>query len=202
MHLLTWQERIETLVGAGLWLDALALALDFHEGRGKAIVGLPSETTFLREVTGNKVADLLLQFVTVSLNAPGSNLTQLAHVCIEYCLAIRRTDLLFGEILHNFQSTGHTGVLLELLEPYIVHDKLTHLNPGVMKDMVEHYVKKNMLRRVEQCVLRILSFITSKFSFIIHRFVSYVSGHSPSCEIMSHSSLVFCADICVHPGVG
>lgn len=39
VHLLTWQERIETLVGAGLWLDALSLALDFHEGRGKAIVG-------------------------------------------------------------------------------------------------------------------------------------------------------------------
>lgn len=40
VHLLTWQERIETLVGAGLWLDALSLALDFHEGRGKAIVGM------------------------------------------------------------------------------------------------------------------------------------------------------------------
>ncbi len=26
-------------MGAGLWLDALALALDFHEGRGRAIVG-------------------------------------------------------------------------------------------------------------------------------------------------------------------
>lgn len=40
VHLLTWQERIETLVGAGRWLDALSLALDFHEGRGKAIVGM------------------------------------------------------------------------------------------------------------------------------------------------------------------
>lgn len=120
---------------------------------------MPSETTLLRNVTANKVADLLLQFVSVSLGTPSSNLTQLASVCIEYCLAIRRTDLLFGEILTNFQSTGNTGVLLELLEPYIVHDKLNHLNPGVMKEMVEHYEKKNMLRRVEQCVLRILGIV-------------------------------------------
>lgn len=122
---------------------------------------MPSETNLLRTVTANKLADLLLQFVSVSLSASSTNLTQVASVCIEYCLAIKRTDLLFGEILGNFQATGNTGTLLELLEPYIVNDKLSALNPGVMKEMVEHYVRKNMLRRVEQCVLRIPIYIFS-----------------------------------------
>lgn len=38
VHLLTWLERIEWLVGNSLWLDALALALDFYEGRGMVII--------------------------------------------------------------------------------------------------------------------------------------------------------------------
>lgn len=40
-HLLTWEERISALVDKSKWVEALALALDFYQGRGRAVEGLP-----------------------------------------------------------------------------------------------------------------------------------------------------------------
>lgn len=43
-HMLTWEERIAALVEKGRWVEALALALDFYQGRGRATEGLPKGT--------------------------------------------------------------------------------------------------------------------------------------------------------------
>jgi len=46
-------------------------------------------------------------------------------------------------------------VLLELMEPYILNDKLTVLSGEVMSDFVDHYQSTNRLQRVEQCILHL-----------------------------------------------
>jgi hypothetical protein len=77
----------------------------------------------------------------------------IASVCIDYCVAISRTDLLFGPIFDRFQREGRLSVFLELLEPYILNDKLHFLKPVVMQAFVEHYKATGQIASVERCVL-------------------------------------------------
>ena len=48
---------------------------------------------------------------------------------------------------------GHGGLFLELLEPHIMSDNLTTLNPSVMQAFVEHYRDRRMVDRLELCIL-------------------------------------------------
>ncbi|EGG24943.1 RING zinc finger-containing protein [Cavenderia fasciculata] len=87
-----------------------------------------------------------------------SNMTmhqQLALICIEFCVTIKRTDFLFGEIFNYFVESGMVATILEFLEPYILHDRLVHLNPEVMQFMMNHYQEKGILLRAEQCLLHL-----------------------------------------------
>jgi hypothetical protein len=80
---------------------------------------------------------------------------QLGGVCVDYCVAINRTDLLFGTIFDRFQQVGRLTVLLELLEPYILNDKLRYLTPVAMKAFVEHYEATEQVAAVERCILHL-----------------------------------------------
>ncbi|KAL7682658.1 putative vacuolar protein sorting-associated protein 8, central [Plasmopara halstedii] len=125
-----------------------------------------------------RVADLLMEYVRLAIaNAPGSiaaaggelslnkigmklDLTKshyqmLAGVCIEYCALINRTDLLFGEIYTRFKEANKLSVLVELLEPYILSEKLRNLSPVAMEEFVQHFSAQGKLAQVEQCLLHL-----------------------------------------------
>jgi hypothetical protein len=76
-------------------------------------------------------------------------------MCIECCQLIGRNDFLFGEIFDKFKTAQVEGIFLELLEPFLLQDKLKSLNPEIMQLFVEHYREHNMLLRVEQCILHL-----------------------------------------------
>ncbi|ETI47457.1 hypothetical protein L914_08092 [Phytophthora nicotianae] len=125
-----------------------------------------------------RVADLLMEYVRLAIaNAPGSTAAaggelslnkigmkldlakshyqMLAGVCIEYCALIGRTDLLFGEIYTRFKDTNKLSVLIELLEPYILSEKLRNLSPVAMEEFVHHFSAQGKLAQVEQCLLHL-----------------------------------------------
>jgi hypothetical protein len=77
----------------------------------------------------------------------------LGGVCVDYCVTIGRTDLLFGPIFDRFQQEGRLPILLELLEPYILNDRLRFLPPVVMKAFVEHYQTTEQVQAVERCIV-------------------------------------------------
>lgn len=127
-----------------------------------------------------RVADLLMEYVRLAIaNAPSSvtsgvgnsisafsksglkldlaksHYQMLAGVCIEYCAIVGRTDLLFGEIFNRFKEAGKSDVFVELLEPYILSEKLRSLSPLAMQEFVRHYSANNKLPQVEQCILHL-----------------------------------------------
>lgn len=126
-----------------------------------------------------RVADLLMEYVRLAIanaptapaangNAPPafgktglkldlakSHYQMLAGVCIEYCSIIGRTDLLFGEIFTRFKDAGKMDVFVELLEPYILSEKLRSLSPEVMQEFVKHFSANDKLPQVEQCLLHL-----------------------------------------------
>jgi len=181
-HILTWLERLSILIHNDQWFEALCLGLDFYQGKAKATTGLSSNTIDSKIITCEKIVEILTQlcnhiFFTFT-NQPemlvGKTLIpklylndmdpmieqlnifqQLALISIEFCITIKRTDLLFGEIFNYFVEMGNTSWFLEFLEPYILNDRLTSLNPEVMQYFMSHYQDKGILIRAEQCVLHL-----------------------------------------------
>ena len=82
-----------------------------------------------------------------------SHFQMLAGVCVEFCVVTRRLDLLFGSIFRRFIAVGYLSVFLDILEPYILNDKLDYIAPEAMAHFVEHCKASNGIATVERCLL-------------------------------------------------
>jgi len=87
------------------------------------------------------------------LDLAQSHFQMLAGVCIEFCVVTRRLDLLFGPVFRRFLSVGFLPVFLDVLEPYILNDKLDYIAPEAMAHFVEHCKATNGIATVERCLL-------------------------------------------------
>jgi len=163
-EVLSWRGRIAALVQQGDWMSALRLGMDFYEGRAQAVAGLPRDRRSVRRLTGQRIADLLSEYVTLALSrtphspspvADSIYFKELAGVCLEYCITIGRTDLLFGDIFAQFVSANQGPLFLELLEPFILNERLRVVNPVILQAFLDHFRRNRWLKRFEQCITRL-----------------------------------------------
>ncbi|KAK1369871.1 vacuolar protein sorting-associated protein 8-like [Heracleum sosnowskyi] len=179
-RLLPWKERIEVLRKAGDWIGALNMAISLYNGATHGVIDFPRTTDEVNNTVMPYLVELLISYVDevfsyISVafcnqigkldqledsSTSGSvrseieeQFTRVGGVAVEFCVHIKRTDILFDEIHSRFVSVQHNDTFLELLEPYILNDKLGSLPPGIMQALVEHYSMKGWLQRIEQCVL-------------------------------------------------
>ena len=82
-----------------------------------------------------------------------SHFQMLAGVCVEFCVVTKRLDLLYGPIFRRFHAAGFLNVFLDVLEPYILNDKLNYIAPEAMMHFVEHCRTNNGIATVERCLL-------------------------------------------------
>ena len=174
----SWLQQADVLVAKGEWLEALALALDHYEARvrptetDRALVatraGLPTPP---RSTETLKIADLLVRYLRLAVtNAPPpgdsislvggeridlrrSHFQMLAGVCIEFCVVTDLPALLSQEVYGQFIEAEQGGLFCELLEPYILSERLRRLGPQAMQGLVEYFRATNRLARVEVCLL-------------------------------------------------
>ncbi|XP_059658306.1 uncharacterized protein LOC132304565 isoform X2 [Cornus florida] len=180
-RLLPWKERIQVLRKAGDWMGALNMAMTLYDGQAHGVIDLPKTLDAVQEAIMPYLIELLLSYVDEvfsyisvafcnqieKLEQLGDSkstsssvhsdikeqFTRVGGVAVEFCVHIKRTDILFDEILSKFVDVKHKDTFLELLEPYILKDMLGSLPPEIMQALVEHYSTKGWLQRVEQCVL-------------------------------------------------
>lgn len=179
-RLLPWRERIQVLRRAGDWMGALNMAMTLYDGQAHGVVDLPRNLHAVQESIMPHLVELLLSYVDEVFSyisvacfnriekveeLDGSENSSSAYseikeqfirvggVAVEFCVHIKRTDILFDDIFSKFVAVQHRDTFLELLEPYILKDMLGSLPPEIMQALVEHYNNKGWLQRVEQCVL-------------------------------------------------
>ncbi|PIA34901.1 hypothetical protein AQUCO_03700277v1, partial [Aquilegia coerulea] len=162
-RLLPWRERIQVLRTAGDWMGALDMAMRLYDGHAHGVIDLPRTLDAIREAIMPYLVDLILSYVdevfsyisVASCNQieREAQYARVGGVAVEFCVHIKRIDILFDEIFSRFVAVQHGGTFLELLEPYILKDMLGCLPPEIMQALVEHYSSKGWLQRVEQCVL-------------------------------------------------
>ncbi|XVF22283.1 hypothetical protein REPUB_Repub12eG0159800 [Reevesia pubescens] len=181
-RLLPWKERIQVLRRAGDWMGALNMAMTLYNGQAHGVIDLPRNLDAVQEAIMPYLVELLLlyvddvfSYISVAfcnhigkmgqLDDPESKnsslhseikeqFTHVGGVAVEFCVHIKRTDILFDEIFSKFMAIQQRDTFLELLEPYILKDMLGCLPPEILQALVEHYSSKGWLQRVEQCVLR------------------------------------------------
>jgi hypothetical protein len=169
------KRRISALEQDGEWLEALASALDHYEntvssqqdrrrdpqGR-KDISKHPEYASITKSEDEEWIAKLLIRYINIAVeNAPElfefdlaqSHFQMLAGVCVEFCVVTKRLDMLFGPIFRRFHSAGFASVFLDVLEPYILNDKLDYIAPEAMAHFVEHCRTTNGIATVERCLL-------------------------------------------------
>ncbi|XP_073114052.1 uncharacterized protein [Elaeis guineensis] len=180
-RLLPWKERIQVLQRAGDWMGALDMSMRLYDGHAHGVIDLPRTVDSIREAIMPFLVELLLSYVDEVfsyISVAFCNQTEkvgwmespkirhssmrteveeqyarVGGVAVEFCVHIKRTDILFDSIFSKFVAVQHGGTFLEILEPYILRDMLGCLPPEIMQALVEHYSGKGWLQRVEQCVL-------------------------------------------------
>ena len=74
---------------------------------------------------------------------------------MEFCIAVDILDVLFDDVYHAFQKASRSDVYLDLLEPYILTDKLKRLAPEVLQAFVQRFRENGKLVNVERCMLHL-----------------------------------------------
>ena len=116
------------------------------------------------------MAELLMRYLILAIdNAPDSTVGQsinpnrlnlaeshfemLSGVCLEFCIITKRLDLLFGPIFRCFYEARFINVFLDVMETYVLHDKLKYIAPEAMVLYVAHCSDMKDLSMVERCLL-------------------------------------------------
>lgn len=137
-RLLSWKERIEVLRKAGDWMGALNMAMTLYDGQSHGVIDLPKNLDDIRRSVMPYLVELLHSYVnevfsymSVACHNQNSTLAQLDEikeqytrvggVAVEFCVHIRRTDILFDDIMSKFDEAHHKGVSLFF---WCCHNKL------------------------------------------------------------------------------
>lgn len=138
-RLLPWKERIEVLRKAGDWMGALNMAMSLYDGQAHGVIDLPRTLDDVQKSIMPYLVELLLSYVDEvfsyisvafcnqigkldqmdDLSSSGNTsvhseiqeqFTRVGGVAVEFCVHIKRTDVLFDEILSRFVSVQHKGM--------------------------------------------------------------------------------------------
>jgi hypothetical protein len=66
-RVLGWNDRVDTLVASGNWIEALALALDYFESAIKIAIGTQKEQLNYQTKLKETIVELLMQYVQIAL---------------------------------------------------------------------------------------------------------------------------------------
>ncbi|QSZ29312.1 hypothetical protein DSL72_003825 [Monilinia vaccinii-corymbosi] len=158
-----WADRLIALMEDGDYIGAIQLATSYYTGDAdKLTIGLPEDTALRHSM----VQDKLVEIMTASLKfafgqrqkypaATDNHLKHLVGACFEASLSIGDIDFLFDEAFEWYEDGNSEGIFLEVLEQYILEQRITSIPPTVVKSMVSHFVSKGFESRLEEMLCHI-----------------------------------------------
>ncbi|XP_006809857.1 vacuolar protein sorting-associated protein 8 homolog [Neolamprologus brichardi] len=164
MTLRNWRERIDCLMKQEHFVEALSLAWSFHEGAAKAVVGLYGDSLKRKAVVSDKMIEILFQFAEHALKkCPEQGKIQVMEqhfqaepIHLSEKAYFRLFDLLFNQLYSRLvENMVAKAVFLESLESYVVADRVGHLTPAIMRDLLDHYHSNGMMDSLERCIVHL-----------------------------------------------
>ncbi|KAG6023754.1 hypothetical protein E4U41_001939 [Claviceps citrina] len=156
-----WADRLIAMMETGDYIGAIKLATSYYTGDAdKLTVGLPEDAGLRHAMVEDKVMEIMsasLKYVFTQRKKrtehdDSDHLRELAETCCAACQAVEAPDFLFDDMYEWYSEAKVEGLFLETLEPYILDGKITTIPPGVVKDLVSHYVSQGWESRLEEMI--------------------------------------------------
>lgn len=156
-RLLPWKERIQVLQMAGDWMGALEMAMRLYDGQAHGVIDLPRTVDAIREAVMPYLVELVLSYVDESFSyisvafnnqvgkaeqvddAKSSSISmqsemqeqfaRVGGVAVEFCVHIKRVDILFDKIFSKFVAVQHGGRCQKMMHP-MTYDLSIHCQPS------------------------------------------------------------------------
>ncbi|KIW92297.1 uncharacterized protein Z519_07281 [Cladophialophora bantiana CBS 173.52] len=160
--LTNWADRLLAMINVGDFIGAIRLATKYYQGEGEQVtIGLPEEDN----VRAGVVREKLVEMMTASLKyAFGKNqqagsdqiekpqMTDLADACIKACLAMEDQEFLFEEVFSWYEEHGYGPLFVDVLEPYILDQRIASVPPPALKTLINHFVQTHTPSVLEEIV--------------------------------------------------
>lgn len=151
-----WRQRIEDLQNDLHFSDALDLVLTFYSGKGKGVSSLVfRDMDKVKSSCKEMMIDIFSKYIDES-QQDLLNLGIALKNCINACVVTNDTTLVYDEIYTRLSKISAVQkVFYETLEPFIFNNKISSLNPVLMKNLLEYFKENKKLQSFEKCILHL-----------------------------------------------
>lgn len=152
--LLTWADKILSLVEKGDFLNAIELTRSYYIGEAPGNRnGLPDAVQEQKVVLGRKLHELMVASANYVFSedrmTDGTHSTPdgrgvdrtslfegLVTSCARSCIALDEYDFLFEDLFQHFEDAGITRIYLEQLEAFVLEGTINYVPPRITQRLV------------------------------------------------------------------
>ncbi|KIX92160.1 uncharacterized protein Z520_12153 [Fonsecaea multimorphosa CBS 102226] len=160
--LTNWADRLLAMINVGDFIGAIRLATQYYQGEGeKVTIGLPEEDNVRAGVVKEKLDEMMsasLKYAFGKNQQAGSDqiekpqMAELADACIKACLIMHDQDFLFEEVFSWYEDHGHGPLFVDVLEPYILDQRISSVPPPALKTLINHFVETHTPSVLEEII--------------------------------------------------
>ncbi|XP_006461129.1 hypothetical protein AGABI2DRAFT_221648 [Agaricus bisporus var. bisporus H97] len=171
--LLTWADKILSLVDNGDFLNAIELTRSYYldEAPGNRN-SLPSDLTLRQEIIGDKLRDLMIASTRYAFS--DDRMTDSTHVtpdgrgvdrtvlfeslvvtCCHACIALNDTEFLFEELFQKYDDSGILRIYLRHLEPFMLNNEIRFVPPRITQRLISLHEEDGRPDLVERVIWHI-----------------------------------------------
>ena len=168
--LLTWADRVLSLVQDGDFLGAIDLVRSYYidEAPGNRN-NLPDDPNLRKQMIGQKLRSLMdasTQYtfsedrMTDSTHITPDNrgvdrtslFEGLVSVCCRACVALDDFDFLFEDLFQRYDDSGISSIYLQQLEPFVLSNEIRHVPARITQKLVALHEKDGRPDHVERII--------------------------------------------------
>lgn len=171
--LLTWADRILSLVEDGDFLSAIELARSYYldEAPGNRN-GLPTDPDLRKQIIGDKLQDLMVASARYAFSE--DRMTDSTHVtpdgrgvdrtalfeslvttCCHACISLDDTEFLFEELFQKYDDCGISAIYLRHLEPFMLDNQIRYVPPRITQRLISLHEEDGRPDLVERVIWHI-----------------------------------------------
>lgn len=168
--LLTWADRILSLVEEGDFLKAIELSRSYYlnEAPGNRN-NLPETPIGRKQVIGDKLRSLMDASAQYAFSedrmSDGTHFTPdnrgvdrtslfegLVSVCCRAAIALQDFDFLFEDLFQRYDDSGISSIYLRQLEPFILNTEITSVPPRITQRLIALHAEDGRPEYVERII--------------------------------------------------
>ena len=141
------------------WMNLLTKGIEIFQAITPGLAGIPQDESARKSLVGAYLKEKISEYVKFNINNKETN-EQIANCItntIEFCIEIESFEYLFTNIEQLFDSKDYSDLFLSQLEPFILCDKISHINikEEVVLSIINLYLKKGRIDLLSQLLIHI-----------------------------------------------